>query len=527
MATQVETTSSFGSNNKTKYRYDVFLSFRGEDTRRTFTVPFYNALRCKGINAFIDDRKLGKGEEISPTLLRAIERSRISFIVFSRNYATSTWCLEELAHIIWCQKQKNQLVMPIFYKVDPLDVQYQKNSFQEAMAALEDRFRDDLEKVRKWRSALFEAASLSPAWLFEEDGYDEGGFIEGIAEDAYARLPPKRFHDVDYIVGLEPCIEEVMSLLDESDNSVSMLGIHGAGGIGKTTLAKAIYNSIFFYFEGACFLFDVREASKKYQGVVRLQQTLLSEVLEEKKMKFGSVDEGISKIKHRLSHKKILLILDDVEEVEQLEQLAGGADWFVCGSKIIITTRNKQLLVAHDLKKTYEMKELNEHDSLKLFCWHAFRMSHPPKSYKSMSIGVTDYVRGLPLALKLIGSNLRRRKLAEWRYTLQQYNQITGRTIHEILKISCDCLQEGAKRIFLDIAFFFKEENLEYVEDILGACNYGPRFYIEVLVDKSLISVADNGRLHMHDLIQQMAREIVKQEEYGLTHYATWSAADY
>ncbi|XP_028769779.1 TMV resistance protein N-like [Neltuma alba] len=171
MATQVETTSSFGSNNKTKYRYDVFLSFRGEDTRRTFTVPLYNALRCKGINAFIDDRKLGKGEEISPTLLRAIERSRISFIVFSRNYATSTWCLEELAHIIWCQKQKNQLVMPIFYKVDPLDVQYQKNSFQEAMAALEDRFRDDLEKVHKWRSALFEAASLSPAWLFEEDGY--------------------------------------------------------------------------------------------------------------------------------------------------------------------------------------------------------------------------------------------------------------------------------------------------------------------------------------------------------------------
>ncbi|XP_028769826.1 disease resistance-like protein DSC1, partial [Neltuma alba] len=267
--------------------------------------------------------------------------------------------------------------------------------------------------------------------------YDEGEFIEGIAEDAYARLPPKRFHNDDYIVGLEPRIEEVMSLLNESDNSVSMLGIHGAGGIGKTTLAKAIYNSIFFYFEGACFLFDVREVSKKYQGVVRLQQTLLSEVLEEKKMKFGSVDEGISKIKHRLSHKKILLILDDVEEVEQLEQLAGGADWFGCGSKIIITTRNKQLLVAHDLKKTYEMKQLNEHDSLKLFCWHAFRMSHPPKATK---------------------------------------------------------------------------ENLEYVEDILGACYYGTRFYIEVLVDKSLITVADNGRLHMHDLIQQMAREIVKQE---------------
>ncbi|KAI9071817.1 hypothetical protein K1719_046221 [Acacia pycnantha] len=511
MAVQVAASSSHGFTSKTKYRYDVFLSFRGEDTRHIFTVPLYNALRRKGINAFIDDKKLGKGEEISPSLLKAIERSRVSIIVFSKNYATSTWCLEELAHIIQCKKQKNQLVMPTFYKVDPMDVQYQRNSFEEAMAALEDRFRDDIEKVRNWRSALSEAASLSKAWLLK-DGYDEGRFIESIVEDAYARLPPKRFHNVDYIVGLEPCIEEVMSLLDETDNSVSMLGIHGTGGIGKTTLAKAIYNSIFCHYEGACFLFDVQEASKKYHGVVRLQQTLLSEILEEKKMKFVSVHEGISKIKHRLSHKKVLLVLDDVEEVEQLEQLAGGCHWFGCGSKIIITTRNKQLLFACNIKKTYEMKGLNDHHSLELFCWHAFHMSQPSKGYKSMSIGVTRYVRGLPLALKLIGSNLARRNIEEWRYTLKQYSQISGDPVHEILKISYDCLPDDAKPIFLDISCFFKKERLEFVEDILGACYSGTRFYIEILAEKSLITIADNGCLLMHDLIQQMGKEIVNLE---------------
>ncbi|XP_028793762.1 toll/interleukin-1 receptor-like protein [Neltuma alba] len=150
---------------KSKYRYDVFLSVRGEDTRHSFTVHLYDALRRKGINAFIDDKKLGKGERISPTLLMAIEKSRIAIIVFSRNYATSTWCLDELAHIIRCKKEKNQLVMPVFYNVNPMDVQYQSNSFGDAMAALEDRFRDDLKKVRKWRSALSEAASLPSAWL--------------------------------------------------------------------------------------------------------------------------------------------------------------------------------------------------------------------------------------------------------------------------------------------------------------------------------------------------------------------------
>ncbi|XP_054777798.1 TMV resistance protein N-like isoform X2 [Prosopis cineraria] len=513
MAIQVASPSSFSFTSETsryRYEYDVFLSFRGEDTRNSFTVPLYNALRRKGINAFIDDKRLGKGEEISPTLLKAIERSRISIIVFSTNYATSTWCLEELAHIVWCRKQKNQLVMPIFYKVDPLDVQYQRNSFEEAMAAHEVRFRDDLQKVRNWRSALSEAASLSSAWLFD-DGY-ELGFIERIVEDAYTLLPPKRYHNTDHMVGLEPRIEEVMSLLNKSDDRVCMFGIHGTGGVGKTTIAKAIYNSIFYQFEGSCFLFDVKEASKKYQGIVRLQQTLLSEILEEKKMKFGSVDEGISNIKHRLSCKKVLLVLDDVDEVEQLEQLSGGCDWFGSGSKIIITTRNKQLLISCNVKITYEMKKLNQLYSLELFCWFAFGTSQPKKGYKNMSIHVIRYVHGLPLALKLIGSNLANKSIEEWRSILKQYDEIPEGTIHHVLKISYDCLQDGAKHIFLDIACFFKEEKFEYVEAILEACHSGARFYIEVLVDKSLITVLDNGYLYMHDLVQHMGREIVRQK---------------
>ncbi|XP_054791326.1 disease resistance protein RUN1-like isoform X2 [Prosopis cineraria] len=514
MAIQVAApSSSLGfTSSKTKYRYDVFLSFRGEDTRLTFTVRLHDALCRKGINAFIDDKKLAKGEEISPTLLKAIEKSRISIIVFSTNYATSTWCLEELARIVWCRKQKNQVVMPIFYKVDPLDVQKQRNSFGEAMADHKaGRFKNEQEKVQKWRAALHEAASLSPAWLFE-DGC-ESGFIERIVEHAYSMIPPKRFQNIDHMVGLETRIEEVMSLMDKSDDRVCMLGIYGTGGIGKTTLAKALYKLIFYQFDGACFLFDVREESNKYQSIIRLQQTLLSEILGEQKMQLNSVDEGISYIKHRLSSKKVLLVLDDVDEFKQLEQLAGGRDWFGCGSKIIITTRNKELLIARNVEKTYEVKELSRLCSLELFCWHAFRMSQPPNGYENMSNHVIRYVHGLPLALKLVGSNLAHKDFEEWRSTLEQYKRIPERTIHEVLKISYDCLPDGAKRVFLDIACFFKKKALEFIEDILEACDDGARFYIEVLVDKSLITIDENSsRLYMHDLIQQMGKEIVRQE---------------
>ncbi|XP_028769753.1 TMV resistance protein N-like [Neltuma alba] len=104
MAIQAAASSSLSF---TKYRYDVFLSFRGEHTRKSFTVILYEALRKKGTNAFIDNRKLGKGERIAPSLLKAIDKSRVSIIVFSTNYATSTWCLDGLAHIIRCKKEKN------------------------------------------------------------------------------------------------------------------------------------------------------------------------------------------------------------------------------------------------------------------------------------------------------------------------------------------------------------------------------------------------------------------------------------
>ena len=143
------------------WKYDVFLSFRGEDTRRSFTDHLHKALCRYGINAFIDDR-LRRGEKISSELLQAIEESRFSIVIFSQHYASSSWCLEELTKILECVELRGHKALPVFYNVDPSDVRNQRGSYGEAFAKHEQEvYKDKLEKVLKWRNALTVASGFS------------------------------------------------------------------------------------------------------------------------------------------------------------------------------------------------------------------------------------------------------------------------------------------------------------------------------------------------------------------------------
>ncbi|WJX64689.1 hypothetical protein P8452_49437 [Trifolium repens] len=162
-------------------RYHIFLSFRGEDTRYSFTGSLYRALCQVGFKIFMDERGLEGGDQISQSLLNAIEASRLSIIVLSENFAYSPWCLDELVKILECMRTKKQLVWPIFYKVDPSDVRNLKNSYGKAMTEHENKFGNDYEKIQKWKSALFQVANLSG--LCYTSGY-EYDFIQMILEKA-------------------------------------------------------------------------------------------------------------------------------------------------------------------------------------------------------------------------------------------------------------------------------------------------------------------------------------------------------
>ena len=143
-------------------KYDAFLSFRGEDTRTSFTSHLFNALKGKSIETYMDCL-LNRGEDVWPALEKAIENSQASIVVFSENYATSKWCLEELVKILQCRKDRGQVVIPVFYGIDPSHIRKQTGSFEKAFAKYERDLGDkdsesDKQKVNNWRAALTEAA---------------------------------------------------------------------------------------------------------------------------------------------------------------------------------------------------------------------------------------------------------------------------------------------------------------------------------------------------------------------------------
>ncbi|XP_030963938.1 TMV resistance protein N-like [Quercus lobata] len=329
------------SSSTHQWDYDVFLSFQGEDTRNNFTGHLYKALCDQGFDTFIDN-DLQKGEEISMELLKVIELSMISIVVFSKNFASSTWCLKKLVKIFEC-RSNGQWVLPIFYKVDPSEIRKQDGEYGIAIAKHEEKFKDDIEKVQKWRKTLTEAANLSG--FHYNDGYTEFEFIQRVIKEISNTISN---HEPLFVakhpVGIDIQAEAIELLLDLESNDVCMVGICGFGGIGKTTISKAVYNRIAHHFEGSYFLENVRERSKINGDIIQLQEKLLSKILRDRDLKVHNVFECINLIKKRLRSKKVLLILDDVEDLKEVENLLGECDWFASKSRVIITRRDRHVL---------------------------------------------------------------------------------------------------------------------------------------------------------------------------------------
>ena len=146
-----------------RYKYDVFISFRGPDTRNTFVSHLHGHLSRKGISTFKDDKSLQKGESLSHQLLQAIQDSRLSIVVFSKDYASSTWCLDEMAAIDESGGTLKQGVFPVFYDIDPSHVRKQSGVYEDAFVLHAELFKHNPDKVSRWKRAMTSLAG-SAGW---------------------------------------------------------------------------------------------------------------------------------------------------------------------------------------------------------------------------------------------------------------------------------------------------------------------------------------------------------------------------
>ncbi|KAK7307163.1 hypothetical protein VNO77_39985 [Canavalia gladiata] len=496
-----------------RLRWDVFLSFRGTDTRDTFTNDLYNALHSSGIRVFRDDDGLDRGDEIQKKLLEAIEDSAASVIILSPDYASSHWCLEELAKICEC----GRLILPVFYWVDPSHVRKQKGPFEESFSSHAERFCK--EDIQQWRDAMKKVGGIA-GWVLGNNSDNEKSdeLIQVLVQTVLKQMRNTPLCVAPYTVGLDNRVEKLKMLIDVKSSDVKVLGLYGMGGVGKTTLAKSLFNNLVVHFERRSFISNVRQVSKHEDGLISLQNRICSDLsLQGRKMDpINDAEDGVCAIKRIIQENRILLILDDVDDVKQVDFLMGEKEWFYKGSCVIITTRDIQVLDKSSYVDVhYEVKELEFSSSLELFSYHTVRRKEPAEGFLNLSKQIVEKTGGLPLALEVFGSFLfDKRTTREWKGALEKLKQIRPASLQDVLKISYDALDEEEKCVFLDIACLFVEMEMkrEDVIDILDGCNFRGEIAITVLTAKCLIKMVNDGVIWMHDQLRDMGRQIVQNE---------------
>ncbi|OWM63703.1 hypothetical protein CDL15_Pgr008246 [Punica granatum] len=373
------------------FDYEVFLSFRGSDTRKRFTDFLYNSLKDSGVHVFRDDEELRVGEEIGPELLEGIRNSKISIPIFSKDYASSKWCLKELAFMVECRRAREQLVMPVFYDVTPNEVRHQAGTYKRSFSQHARKY--DPLVVQQWRDALAEIGALKGWELKNIANGHQGELVKSVVAKVLKELKKAYLIVPDSIVGIDDHVEAITRLLEVDASDVRIVGIHGVAGVGKTTIAKVVYNQLLDRFESCSFLKDIRETALQHKGLEYLQSLLISKILRRERQDLTSIEEGTYELKHR-----------DVLNTSQV--------------------------VA-----AYEVRELLPHRAFLLFCKHAFRNDLPPTDFVDISYNTVETTGGLPLALEVIGSFLAGKRMVVWEDTLKKLKSVPHTEVQAKLKI--------------------------------------------------------------------------------------------
>ncbi|KAL1222984.1 Disease resistance protein RRS1B [Cardamine amara subsp. amara] len=403
---------------------NVYISCLDE-VRCSFVSHLYEALLKRINDVFVDSEDL-----LSIEAQEKVEKARVSVMVLPGNRKV---CLDKLVKVLKCQKTNDQVVVPVLY--------------------------GDRTLEGEWLSAL-DSKGFSSVHHYRKECNDSK-LIEEIVRDVYEKL----FYMER--IGIYSKLLEIEKMVSKKPFGIRFLGIWGMPGIGKTTFAKAVFDQMSGEFDACCFIEDY-DKSIHDKGLYHL---LEEQFLEEKPGADHGTIIAFSLLRNKLNNKRVLVVLDGVRNPLVAEPFLGGFDWFGPKSRIIITSRDKQVLRLCGFNQIYEVRGLNEKEALQLFLQRASIKDMEEKSLHELTMKVIKHANGHPLALNIYGRELKhKRKLSEMETTFLKLKRRPPFEIVDAFKSSYDTLSDSEKNIFLDIACFFNGENVDYVMQLLEGC---------------------------------------------------------
>ncbi|GLJ48917.1 hypothetical protein SUGI_1031850 [Cryptomeria japonica] len=250
----------------------------------------------------------------------------------------------------------------------------------------------------------------------------------------------------------------------KSERLKMVVAIYGTGGIGKTTLAKAIFNSIGPKFPARSFVGPV-----KAKELRKLEKRILKD-LSRHDILVESVDHGKALMKAHLRSIRALVILDDVDHSGQLEAL--NVDSLAPGTRLILTSRGFE-------------------QSIELLSWHAFLRIDPDDDYEDRSIKIAKSCQGIPLLLEVaVASLYDKTETSYWDESIRHLENSIDQNIHRRLCVSTQGLESHEIEIFLGIVcFLVRKENLETTLRFWEAIGRAPNRALEKLIQNSLVRI--------------------------------------
>ncbi|XP_039165607.1 disease resistance protein RPV1 [Eucalyptus grandis] len=321
------------------------------------------------------------------------------------------------------------------------------------------------------------------------------------------------------VVGIDDRARQITHLLEmEVNDEVRIIGIYGTDGIGKTTLAKAVYKRISSCFDSCSFLTEVEETAQNPCGIQCLQSKLIRDILE-RDHEDPSFDETIEDFVDIFREMKVLIVVNAVEKPSDLHAIVTDPlHWFGPGSRLIVTSQNEEILKGYDPEKAcnYMVDELDDGQAFESFCKHAFRMQSSIPDYDGLSNRIVNATEKLPLAVEVIGSFLRGKSIQEWKKmekSMKECMMSSEKTtvgLEDILDIRYKEIDQQQKDLFLDIACFISGVDARIASYMWPNC-----YPSSGCILMPLAKIGENNELQMHRLLRRLGKRMSEQEGSG------------